>query len=883
MLGQFGGPKRVGALVVLALLLLGAWTLGGWFVLFTLGCDEESADGRKGLPPDAVSSAWMNAELRKAREQSKRENELMRASIQTQAEKDLESRLSKVKEEFQMKLQEAREEAAKAARMEQSKQNEQELNKKKFNLRASIGFSGGQSTSEDSDLDFGEENPVEVVDVLRGTNNRDSRSNSRGNALPIISRPFGMSHWAVANHFSNRPWFFNSITSSFSGIRCTHQPSPWIGDYGYFDISPFFDGKGSSKYNMDNAVFKPYFLQISLPNLCNTKDQCVRIEMTGTEHGALFVFHMPAGQHQMGISFAGMEDLSITPERSSSGIFISGFSRKTTVFQAPSTMKHFTYMEAWRSDGGPLQKDGANKVTFNGLLDKPVIVTLRVGNSFISSDQAKLNMDREVPKEKTFQEVVDEGRNTWNSLLGRVTITADTPKELEELQVTLHSCLYRGLLFPRQLGEVNAEGHLVHWSPYDDKGGIYDGPLSTDSGFWDAYRTVYPMLHLIFPDLVQGILEGWVNAIREDPNKMLTQWASPGRVGSMEGSMGEVTMAEAIVNGALTPESAADALRYLKKSTMNKIAGNGRAHLHLYMKHGYVPAGPKRDGVVSLSLNYYLADFCSSLAIDYMGDSHFASQLRERSLKWTNLFDKEKLFFRPKGEDGRFSPGFNEYMWMGPYTEGGPWQYRFYVPHDPKGLRDVYESAHPSNSGPHSRMCMLLREMMIHPATVANRQKIHEETEMQQQSFGQYAHNNQPVHHVLYMFAHAGCPLDGQRWIHHTLRTQYGEFGFAGDEDNGEMSSWFVLSSLGLYALVPGSGNYQIGAPPLYRSITIKRKGRGGTLKITREMDLTAPDSHFKPATRAVWNGRNLDLSSDAAAIPYQELLNGGVLTFFDK
>jgi len=511
-------------------------------------------------------------------------------------------------------------------------------------------------------------------------------------------------------------------------------------------------------------------------------------------------------------------------------------------------------------------------------------VVLHIGTSFISSNQAILNLDREVSG-LSLEQIHKDGRQEWNKLLSRVSVEGDSHQshdEVVELKTMLYTSLYRSLLFPRQLGELNEAGKEIHYSPYAEKGGVFEGPSSTDSGFWDVYRTVYPMLHLIYPDLVGRALEGWVNALREDPDGMLVQWSSPGRVGSMVGSMGEVTLAEGIVNGVLRGKSAEDAFAYIKRSALTE-AKNGRSYMGDYLKYGYVPEAKKRADTVALTLNYCLSDWAGAQAAKVMGDMETAEILEERSKNWQKIFDDKKQFFRAKETNGRFKPVFDEFAWMGPYTEGGPWQYRFYVPHQPALLRAAYEVAGEAPSG-RSQMCEKLLAMMKAPSTAHLRWKIHETVEMQKHAWGQYAHNNQPVHHVLYMMAHAGCPLEGQKWLTHALRSQYGPDGFAGDEDNGEMTSWYILSGIGLYALAPSSGNYQLGAPPLFGSVTVHRpRGFGGDLVIRRGDSLPAskdPLNAFVPARHVEWNGRKIDLTSGAQVISFRELLAGGELVW---
>jgi len=264
-----------------------------------------------------------------------------------------------------------------------------------------------------------------------------------------------------------------------------------------------------------------------------------------------------------------------------------------------------------------------------------------------------------------------------------------------------------------------------------------------------------------------------------------------------------------------------------------------------------------------------------------------AEDLTIRTQRWRESFDKETMFFRGRDNSGAFLKPFDQYMWVGPskYTEGGPWQYRFYVPFDGPGLREMYEAARPAGHGEPSRLCTVLHDAMTSVPAFHLDPAFHEAAEMVINCFGQYAHNNQPSHHILYMFAHGGCGAAGQKYIQHTLATLYGEFGYSGDEDNGEMSSWYVLSALGLYALAPGSGEYQIGAPPLFPRMVVRRQG-GKDLIVERSAELrseqlnAALGTEYLVADRALWNGEELDLRVSAANVQYRQLLAGGTLSF---
>ena len=604
--------------------------------------------------------------------------------------------------------------------------------------------------------------PVNKVDMFYGVGVMSASTNSRGNIFPVVSAgPHAYNHWTFTTN-GNSPWMFQRGSHKFAGIRCTHQPSPWIGDYGFFDIGL----TNMNTWDQSETYLSPSYLDIS--------DGTMTMSLAPTDTGAALRIINNSGKRVK---------LKIKGAEATGPFTIKLTTIKTSVFKAPSHTKFYVVINTDKPIGKDMSFDHTE-------------MNLMIGTSFIDSNQAEVNMPF-----MSFDEQRGVNDETWNHWLSKVLVR--DVYDMSDDMTMLYTMLHRALLFPRVMSELHF-GRMQHYSPYASSYELFEGQISTDSGFWDAYRTVYPFLHLVYPSLAKKVLDGWVNAIKEDPSGLLPQWASPGKVDSMEGTMGEVSIAEGIVNGAITDVDTA--WNYLYKSAF--VAG--RTHFDEYRMLGYVP------GEVSLSLNYYLADYVVSLAATHLGYHDLATKLEERSGGWRLLFDQETNFFRSKGRDDKFTPGFDQYRWMGPYREGGPWQYRFYVPHDPQGLNGI--------AGYKGTMCKYLNGMMNHKNTVSNPHKIHEETEMQQHSYGQYAHNNQVVHHVLYMFAHVGCAFDGQELINLMIKEQYTKAGYSGDEDNGEMSAWYILSQLGLYSLVPGSGEYQIGSPPPWREVILKER-----------------------------------------------------------
>jgi len=416
-------------------------------------------------------------------------------------------------------------------------------------------------------------------------------------------------------------------------------------------------------------------------------------------------------------------------------------------------------------------------------------ISVGMGSSFIDSETAVLALQREVAKQ-TIEELSAQCREEWNILLQRIQV----PPEQEFHRDMIYSCLYRCLLFPRRLDELNAHGLVVHRSPYN--GQVGEGPLCTDHGFWDAYRTVYPLLGLLYPDHLSAIMEGWVQACRQAA--WAPKWASPGLRDCMIGTHFDAVAADAIARG-VTDWSIRDAFTYIWKGatvpSSEKICG--REGLELYLKHGYVPSDREQYSVC-VTLDYAYGDFCGACVARHLGLSEEAGQLEARALNYRNVFDQETGFMRGRRSDGSWEP-FHEFRWRGGYIEGGPWQHRFHVPHNPQGLAGLM--------GGSSAVCHELERMMSTPPRYEDGGygcEIHEMTEMALAGFGQYAHSNQPVHAFLFLFSLMGKPERTDYWVHRIAGELYSIKNFPGDEDNGEMCAWYIFACLGIYPVCPG-------------------------------------------------------------------------------
>jgi predicted alpha-1,2-mannosidase len=440
-------------------------------------------------------------------------------------------------------------------------------------------------------------------------------------------------------------------------------------------------------------------------------------------------------------------------------------------------------------------------------------VTVRVATSFISIDQAKINLARELGTE-TFSVLTEKAERVWEDVLSTIEIESDSEDELK----TFYSCFYRTKLFPRQWHEVDARGKTVHFSPYD--GEVHEGVLYADTGFWDTYRTLFPLMTILEPTRVCEILQGFVNAYQE--SGWLPQWPSPGHRVCMPGTHLDVTIADAVAKNltSFDVETALEGMiRHADNPAVDGPVGAGRAAIQEYLDHGYCLATSHAS--VSQSLDYAYDDWCIAEVAESQGRKIVEDRMRDRAHNYRKLWDETIGFMRARHADGTWAAGadggeFSPFDWGGPYCEGGPWQSSWAIQHDPAGLMHIL--------GGEEALAAKLDEMLaLEPRFNIGGygQEIHEITEMAVADFGQYAQSNQPVHHVLFLYA-AANRMDRLQWeVRRVLETYYTENTLPGDEDNGEMTAWYIFASLGFYPLCPGRPEYVL-CSPLFRKATMK-------------------------------------------------------------
>ena len=694
---------------------------------------------------------------------------------------------------------------------------------------------------------------VDLANPLQGT---DSTSLfSRGNTLPIVAVPFAMAHWALQSSDGNA-WFFQPRDQRLQGIRCTHQLSPWLNDYGHATFLPFSGDPSpepsarASSYRPEELRIAPHSLKLRLTRyrcvleLAPT-ERCSAMRFTFQDSGAAGVLiDLPGEDAEARCETANGTITALT--RANSGGVPAGFAAYY-VLRTDARIAGFEVKE--------LKDRRVAMVRFAAQAEKPV--TLRVGTSFISHEQAARNLDGEVG-EKPFDQVKREAAAVWEEALGRVRVQGGT----ETQRKIFYSSLYRALLFPRTWHERDAQGNFIHYSAFNGK--VEPGVMYADHGYWDVYRAWYPMMALVYPERLSQILEAWVNAYKE--GGWLPQFPCPGYRACMTGSLIDATFGDAAAKG-ITGFDLHAAYAALKKHATqpgDPDAGYGRRGIEYYLQLGYVPSDRVDQAAVE-TLDAAYGDFCIAQVARAAGNAADAELFEARSQNWKKVFDSKTRFMRGKKADGSWNEPFNPFVWGSPYVEGSAWQHRFSVPHDPDGLIEAM--------GGKEDFVGYLDEMLKLPPKFevgVYRDEIHEMSEMAAVDFGQYAHSNQPVHHVLYMFAAAGRADRTQYWVRRVLNTLYRPSTYAGDEDTGSMAAWYVLSALGFYPLCPGKASYVLGGP-LFDRATLNLPGGK---KTTIEAVNNGPDNCYcgKPTV----DGR----AHTDSSISHEAIAKGSKLVF---
>jgi predicted alpha-1,2-mannosidase len=708
--------------------------------------------------------------------------------------------------------------------------------------------------------------PVELVNTLMGTDSKPELSN--GNTYPAIALPWGMNFWMPQTGKMGNGWAYTYDADKIRGFKQTHQPSPWINDYGQFSLMPV-TGKASvdedsraSWFSHKSEIAKPHYYSVYLA------DHDVTTEISPTERAAIFQITFPKTDSASVIidAFDKGSYIKIIPAENkvvgyttrNSGGVPENFKNYFVIYFS----KPFAYQTAWNKNeilDGTLEVTGDHAgaiVGFKTIRGEKILA--RVASSFISLDQAERNL-KELGAD-SFEAVKQRAKNAWNKELRRMQVEGGN----EQVR-TFYSCLYRVLLFPRKFYELDAQGKVMHYSPYN--GEVLPGYMFTDNGFWDTFRAVFPFFNLMYPSLNSSIMEGLANTYKE--SGWLPEWASPGHRDCMIGSNSASIIADAYLKG-VRGFDANLLYQALVKNSDNEgpVSSVGRRGEQYYNDLGYVPYDVGINENAARTLEYAYDDFALyQLAKALNKPQKELDALANRCQNYKNVFDPETKLMRGRNRDGKFQSPFNPFKWGDAFTEGNSWHYTWSVFHDVQGLADLM-------GGRQSFVKMLDSVFVVPPVFDESYYKfvIHEIREMQIMNMGNYAHGNQPIQHMIYLYNYAGEPWKTQYWVREVLNRLYSSApdGYCGDEDNGQTSAWYVFSSIGFYPVCPATDQYIMGAP-LFRKVSLTLEN-GKTINITANTNSDTNRYVSKVSVDGKLYSKNW--------LSHQALMNGAVIEF---
>ena len=708
--------------------------------------------------------------------------------------------------------------------------------------------------------------PVEYVSPLVGT--QSTFELSTGNTYPAIARPWGMNFWTPQTGKMGDGWQYVYTANKIRGFKQTHQPSPWINDYGQFVImpvvgSPEFDqDKRASWFSHKGEIAKAYYYKVYLA------EHDVVTELTPTDRAALFRFTFPENDHSYIVVDALDKGsyVKVIPEENK----IIGYTTKNSggvpdnfknyfiiQFDKPFTYKA-TFADGTLSEGNVEQQANHAGAVIGFKTKKGEIVHAKVASSFISYEQAAINM-KELGND-SFDTLVQKGKDAWNDVLSKIEVEGGN---LDQYR-TFYSCLYRSLLFPRKFYELDANGKVVHYSPYN--GQVLPGYMYTDTGFWDTFRCLFPFLNLMFPSVNKEMQEGLINTYKE--SGFFPEWASPGHRGCMVGNNSASVLVDAYMKGVKVEDlkTLYEGLIHGTENVHPKASSTGRLGYEYYNELGYVPYDVKINENAARTLEYAYDDWCIyKLAKDLKRPKKEIDLFAKRAMNYKNLFDKETNLMRGKNKDGKFMAPFSPLKWGDAFTEGNSWHYSWSVFHDPQGLIDLM--------GGKDVFVQMLDSVFAVPPIFDDSYYggvIHEIREMTVMNMGNYAHGNQPIQHMIYMYNYAGEPWKAQYWLRQVMNRMYtpGPDGYCGDEDNGQTSAWYVFSALGFYPVCPGTTQYVMGAP-LFKKATLHFEN-GKSLVINAPAN-SAENFYIKSLK---FNGQNYTKNY----LDHNDLMKGAVL-----
>ena len=709
---------------------------------------------------------------------------------------------------------------------------------------------------------FAEKDLVQYVNTLQGTNS--TYELSWGNTYPTTAVPYPMNSWSPQTGKNGDGWKYQYSATTIRGFQPTHQCSPWVGDYGVFSLMPVSElvvdeSKRATPFSHDKEIAKPHYYKVTLENGITT-------EFSPTTRSAHFRFSFPAKGDAFlvldGYTKTSQVQIDVANHRITGYVHNGAFSPKTHKnYFIIQFDKPFVSYGTWENRKNTIQKNNLSRegegIGAYVQFAKGSKVQAKVSTSYISPEQAEVTMTRELGKHSLVEVTKQAAADVWNQLLNRVLVEGGTEEDMK----TFYSCMFRANLFSHKFYEEKEDGSPYYYSPYDEK--IHDGYMFTDNGFWDTFRSQFPLTNILHPTMQGQYMQALLDA--QEQCGWLPSWSFPSETGGMVGNHSISLLTDAWVKGIRTfdPEKA---LKAYAHEAMNKGpwgGANGWVRWKDYYQLGYIPY-PESMGSTAQTLEYCYDDFCAYQLAKMTGNKFYEEVFARQIYNYKNVYDPSVGFMRGRKLDGSWAD-FDAFEWGGPYCEGNAWHYNWSVFHDVQGLIDL--------TGGDERFVAKIDSVFALPGIVkygTYGTKIHEMLEMELAKMGQYAQGNQPIQHMIYLYSYAGQPWKTQYWIRQVMDRLYNssENGYPGDEDQGGMSSWYVLSALGIYSVCPGTDEYVLGSPKFRKATITMEDGK----KFVIEAKGNSKDNVY--IQNATLNGKRHTRNY----IHYSDIVNGGVL-----
>ena len=709
---------------------------------------------------------------------------------------------------------------------------------------------------------FAEKDLVQYVNTLQGTNS--TYELSWGNTYPTTAVHYPMNSWSPQTGKNGDGWKYQYSATTIRGFQPTHQCSPWVGDYGVFSLMPVSElvvdeSKRATPFSHDKEIAKPHYYKVTLENGITT-------EFSPTTRSAHFRFSFPAKGDAFlvldGYTKTSQVQIDVANHRITGYVHNGAFSPKTHKnYFIIQFDKPFVSYGTWENRKNTIQKNNLSRegegIGAYVQFAKVSKVQAKVSTSYISPEQAEVTMTRELGKHSSVEVTKQAAADVWNQLLNRVLVEGGTEEDMK----TFYSCMFRANLFSHKFYEEKEDGSPYYYSPYDEK--IHDGYMFTDNGFWDTFRSQFPLTNILHPTMQGQYMQALLDA--QEQCGWLPSWSFPSETGGMVGNHSISLLTDAWVKGIRTfdPEKA---LKAYAHEAMNKGpwgGANGRVRWKDFYQLAYIPY-PESMGSTAQTLEYCYDDFCAYQLAKMTGNKFYEEVFARQIYNYKNVYDPSVGFMRGRKLDGSWAD-FDAFEWGGPYCEGNAWHYNWSVFHDVQGLIDL--------TGGDERFVAKIDSVFALPGIVkygTYGTKIHEMLEMELAKMGQYAQGNQPIQHMIYLYSYAGQPWKTQYWIRQVMDRLYNssENGYPGDEDQGGMSSWYVLSALGIYSVCPGTDEYVLGSPKFRKTTITMEDGK----KFVIEAKGNSKDNVY--IQNATLNGKRHTRNY----IHYSDIVNGGVL-----